>query len=113
MRNKIRNDPATKGKFIAEEDRGDLKIQEGHELLPDYEGVDDLAGFSDRALLVHYRSSLLEKTKQQVQFIRQQFGDLYCVAESCCGNGRLLVALAKECEQLWGYDIASSRIRFA
>lgn len=81
--------------------------------VPNYEGVDDLDEFSDRALLIDYRSSLLDKTKQQIQFIHRQFGDIACVAESCCGNGRLLIALANRCEQVWGYDIANSRVHFA
>jgi len=81
--------------------------------VPDYEGIDSMDGFPNRASLDQYRSGLLDKTTEQVDFIRRQFGRIDCVAESCCGNGRLLVALANDCEKVWGYDIARSRIDFA
>lgn len=84
----------------------------------DYEGVEASENFPSRRELEQYRTLLLRKTAAQVEFIRRKLaarGRKLRVLEFCCGNGRLLVALAQAglLEHGLGIDVAASRIGFA
>ncbi|HVP43791.1 MAG TPA: class I SAM-dependent methyltransferase [Terriglobales bacterium] len=90
----------------------------GHASRCDYEGVEAPANFPSRLELEQYRALLLRKTAAQVEFIRRKLtprGRKLRVLEFCCGNGRLLVALAQAglVEYGLGIDLAASRIGFA
>ena len=80
-----------------------------------YEGIDDPASFADRAALERYRVALLDRSAPQADFVAA-FGDApQRVVELACGNGRLLVELARRglVSNGEGWDIAASRIAFA
>ncbi len=84
----------------------------------DYEGIEAPENFPSRHELEQYRTLLLRKTAAQVEFIRRKLaprGRKLRVLEFCCGNGRLLVALAQAglLEHGLGIDLAASRIAFA
>lgn len=83
-----------------------------------YEGVEAPKNFPSRRELEDYRALLLQKTAEQVHFIRREFcphGRKLRVLEFCCGNGRLLIALAQAglLQHGLGIDVAASRIRFS
>ena len=78
-----------------------------------YEGVESAEGFPDRSSLEQYRENLLAKSALQADFIMSRHAQAQSVFEACCGNGRLLVALARSLERASGFDIAESRIAFA
>lgn len=79
----------------------------------DYEGYE--SWFESPADLERYRAMLLAKTAEQSEFIRQIVGrGMFSAYELCCGNGRLLIDLAK---RGWlthgaGVDSAASRVEF-
>ena len=85
------------------------------ELAAAYEGLEDPAAFADRGALEAYRRSLLERTQPQAEFLAPRLGARSRVLEVGCGNGRLLVALARlGClASGLGLDLAESRIAFA
>jgi len=81
-----------------------------------YEGYESLSSFPDRAALEAYRRLLLKKTELQVEFIARRFAKPGLrVIEFCCGNGRLLTALALRglIEYGIGLEISQSRVAFA
>ena len=85
------------------------------ELYAAYEGLDDLASFADAAQLDRYRSGLLRRSRPQADFLADSIPPRARVLEVACGNGRLLVELAKRglIESALGVDLAHSRIAFA
>ena len=80
-----------------------------------YEGTDDLGSFPDEASLERYRSSLVERTAQHADFLGGRLPEKASVLEVGCGNGRLLIELArrKALVDALGVDLATSRIAFA
>ena len=78
-----------------------------------YEGVEAPANFKDGEALARYRATVLEKSKEQASFIRRHFQNASSLIEACCGNARLLIALADSFDRLEGFDLAASRIAFA
>lgn len=80
-----------------------------------YEGVDDLASFADSAALDAYRRSVLERSVPQADVLLGRIAAPARVLEVACGNGRLLIELARRgaLEEGRGLDIAASRIAFA
>jgi len=85
-------------------------------MIPNYEGVEGLELFSGPAHIDAYRSMLLAKTADQARFIVKLMGEhKFSVLELCCGNGRLLIALAglRMLKYADGIDASSSRIKFA
>lgn len=85
------------------------------ELASAYEGLDDPSSFPDRDSLLRYRNSLLERTGAQADFLMQRIPRAARVLEIGCGNGRLLVELARRgaLQTGLGLDLAASRIEFA
>ena len=81
---------------------------------PDYEGYEDLGGFTAPQLLA-YRQMLLDKTKAQVDFIKKHVPKYGKVLEIGSGNGRLLIAMAERglLEHGAGLDLSQSRVQFA
>jgi SAM-dependent methyltransferase len=81
-----------------------------------YEGYERAQSFPDEQALARYRTLLLRKTREQVEFIQRHVGQRPLrVIEYCCGNGRLLVSLAKSglLEEGVGIEISGSRASFA
>jgi SAM-dependent methyltransferase len=85
------------------------------ELAAAYEGLEDAASFADRATLERYRAGLLDRTAPQAQFVAGYLGARARVLEVACGNGRLLIDLARRgtLAHGLGVDLARSRIAFA
>lgn len=77
-----------------------------------YEGLE--AEFSDRAAEESYRASMLERTREQADLVEPML-QVASVLEIGCGNGRLLVELARRgaVREGTGIDPARSRIQFA
>jgi len=77
-----------------------------------FEGYE--TSFADRDELERYRATVLEKTEHQARFIAARV-DGGAAVEVACGNGRLLVSLAKlgAIDAGLGIDLAESRIEFA
>jgi ubiquinone/menaquinone biosynthesis C-methylase UbiE len=88
---------------------------ESTNLVSAYEGIEDPSSFPDQASLDRYRAALLERTAPQADFLAQHVGAHARVLEIGCGNGRLLIELARrhEIDQALGVDTAASRIAFA
>lgn len=80
-----------------------------------YEGLEDSASFRDPAAVAAYRASLLERSAPQADFLAGWMSGPARVLELACGNGRLLVELARRglVADGEGWDIAASRIAFA
>lgn len=81
-----------------------------------YDGVEDLAEFADRGALDRYRTSLLQRTADQAALLIPRLPQSARALEVGCGNGRLLVALARDGGPVahgHGVDLAASRIGFA
>lgn len=80
-----------------------------------YEGVEDLASFPDDAAMDAYRRSVLERSVPQADFLLERLTPPVRVLEVACGNGRLLMELARRGALVAGrgMDIAASRIAFA
>src|SRR2546423_1382739 len=81
-----------------------------------YEGYEQVANFSTHEDLENYRQLLSKKTERQLGFIARQLPQRRLrVIEFCSGNGRLLMALAREnmLEYGLGVEIAQSRVDFA
>jgi len=78
-----------------------------------YEGIENPDNFSSQQDVDVYRSGALAKSVEHAAFIKDRFPGLSSISDACCGNGRLLISLAKDIERLSGYDIAQSRISFA
>src|SRR3954470_20013556 len=80
-----------------------------------YEGLEDPAAFPDADALERYRAGLLERTAEQADFIAGRLDGPARVVEAACGNGRLLIELARRgaLGEGVGFDIARSRIAFA
>jgi SAM-dependent methyltransferase len=96
------------------------RASERDELKLAYEGLE--AEFSSRAALERYRAAILERSAAQADFICHQLGlggprrRVGCsMLEVACGNGRLLIELARRncIREARGVDIARSRIEFA
>jgi SAM-dependent methyltransferase len=79
-----------------------------------YDGVNDLAAFTDRSQLDAYRDALLEHTVEGPA-IAATLKPGARVYEVGCGSGRLLVDLARRCDlaEGVGIDVATTRIAFA
>lgn len=84
------------------------------EITSAYHGVEALDGF-DTGGLAAYRSELLARSADQVAFLRDRLPKGARALEIACGNGRLLVALAKAGALAHGVgiEIARSRVEFA
>jgi SAM-dependent methyltransferase len=80
-----------------------------------YEGLEDSRSFSDRVSLERYRKALLERTAPQADFLLRHIPGGVDMLEIGCGNGRLLVELARRhaISRGLGVDVARSRIAFA
>lgn len=80
-----------------------------------YQGLERPESFTDSAARDRYRAELLQRSADQVAFLRARLPARCAVVEAACGNGRLLVglALAGGLEAAFGFDIAGSRIDFA
>jgi SAM-dependent methyltransferase len=80
-----------------------------------YEGVEDLSSFSGVAALEAYRRTVLERSVPQAGFLLERVEAPARVLEVACGNGRLLIELARRGALAAGrgLDIAASRIAFA
>jgi len=80
-----------------------------------YEGIDDPSSFPDRASLDRYRTALLTRTVPQVDFLIRRLPEAASLLEIGCGNGRLLIELARRhaIMEALGLDAAASRIEFA
>lgn len=77
-----------------------------------YEGLE--AAFSDQASEDAYRAAMLARSAEQGDFLSARL-DHASVLEAGCGNGRLLIELARRgsLREGLGIDLASSRIQFA
>lgn len=81
-----------------------------------YEGFERAENFPTAEAVADYRRLLLDKTRHEVEFIGRQTGGRPArVFEVACGNGRLLMGLAKAGLLAYGFglDIAQKRIEFA
>jgi ubiquinone/menaquinone biosynthesis C-methylase UbiE len=80
-----------------------------------YAGLEDPASFPTGASLHRYRQALLARTASQAEFIIDQLPADARVLEIGCGNGRLLIELARRdgISEGLGLDVAASRIDFA
>jgi SAM-dependent methyltransferase len=80
-----------------------------------YAGLEDSASFPNRGALERYRATLLERSREQADFLARRLRTPARALEFACGNGRLLVALATRgiVDSGVGTDIATSRIDFA
>jgi SAM-dependent methyltransferase len=85
------------------------------ELAAAYEGLEDRRSFPNREALEAYRKGLLDRTSIQAAFLAPRLGEQARVLEIGCGNGRLLVSLARRgsLERGLGIDLAESRVAFA
>jgi len=85
------------------------------ELTSAYEGFEELSSFVDRQSLEKYREVALENTQQQADFLGERLPDRAMLLELGCGNGRLLVELARRRRIAGGLgvDLSRSRIAFA
>lgn len=77
-----------------------------------YEGLEAPESFPDRAALERYREALLANSRPQADLLAAAGPR---VLEIGCGNGRLLVELARRgtVQQALGVDVSASRIAFA
>jgi SAM-dependent methyltransferase len=80
-----------------------------------YEGVEDLSSFPGPAAMQAYRRTVLERSVAQADFLLERVDTPARVLEVACGNGRLLIELARRGTLAAGrgLDIAASRIAFA
>jgi len=78
-----------------------------------YEGVEAPDNFPNQEAEDTYRKAVLDKSLQQLAFIREHFPQAQDLIEACCGNGRLLMALAQHVRVAKGFDLSNSRINFA
>lgn len=80
-----------------------------------YSGVEEASSFADRDALERYRASLLERSAEQAAFLARRVPPGARALELACGNGRLLIELARTgvVARGTGTDIAGSRIAFA
>jgi SAM-dependent methyltransferase len=78
-----------------------------------YEGVE--ASFPDAAAVERYRASMLERSAPQADLLAPLLPEDASIVEVGCGNGRLLIELARRQRvgRALGLDIARSRIAFA
>ncbi|MEA2143171.1 MAG: hypothetical protein QOI64_1601 [Solirubrobacteraceae bacterium] len=79
-----------------------------------YQGVEDLDRFTPEELSA-YREGLLDRTAHQVAFLEARMQRRSRALEVACGNGRLLLGLARSgtIAEGVGTDVAESRIDFA
>ena len=80
-----------------------------------YAGLEDPASFPDRDTVERYRASLLDRSREQAAFLASRVSVPVRALELACGNGRLLIELARRgiIADGEGTDIAGSRIAFA
>jgi SAM-dependent methyltransferase len=80
-----------------------------------YQGLEDPRSFPDEASLERYRAALISRTRPQADFLAERLPPVARILEIACGNGRLLIELARRgaVETGIGLDLASSRIAFA
>jgi SAM-dependent methyltransferase len=80
-----------------------------------YEGLERLDSFPGADALAAHRAALLERNAHQADFLVALLGDAPRVLEIGCGNGRLLIDLARRGRLATGLgvDLARSRIAFA
>ena len=80
-----------------------------------YEGLEDATAFPDAASVDSYRRLLLERTAMQADFLMRRIPAHARLLEVACGNGRLLIELARRhaIGAGLGFDLARSRIAFA
>jgi SAM-dependent methyltransferase len=85
------------------------------ELLSAYEGLEAPESFPDPVALERYRTGLLARSRPQADFLVKHVQDKPHVLEIGCGNGRLLIELARRnaIGTGLGLDIARSRVDFA
>jgi ubiquinone/menaquinone biosynthesis C-methylase UbiE len=89
-------------------------MTEFRELLAAYEGLESSSSFEGDGARADYREAMIERSRPQADFI-ERFAAPGRVLEVGCGNGRLLVELARRgsLPTALGVDIAHSRIEFA
>jgi SAM-dependent methyltransferase len=80
-----------------------------------YEGMEDASSFADQAAVADYREGLIDRNRAQAEFIAAMLPDGARLFEVGCGNGRLLIDLARrgKAGHGVGLDLARSRIEFA
>jgi SAM-dependent methyltransferase len=80
-----------------------------------YEGVESTESFADAQALERYRASLLERSREPADFLLARLPSPAAVLEVACGNGRLLIEMARRggLSEGSGNDLARSRIDFA
>jgi SAM-dependent methyltransferase len=91
------------------------RLSKSSELAAAYEGLEDPRSFPDASSLDRYRAGLLSRTGPQADFLAERIRPEARVLEIGCGNGRLLIELARRgaVEAGIGLDLAASRIEFA
>jgi SAM-dependent methyltransferase len=85
------------------------------ELARAYEGLETPERFAGPAAIAEYRLAVLERNAPQTEFVVQRLPAEAAVLEVGCGNGRLLIDLARRgrCARGLGVDLARSRVAFA
>lgn len=85
------------------------------ELAEAYEGLEGPHSFPDRASLDRYRDAVLQRSEPQAEFLMRHLPPSARVVEVGCGNGRLLLELARRnaIARSLGVDLAASRVAFA
>jgi hypothetical protein len=80
-----------------------------------YEGVESLSLFTSAQQIQQYREMLLQKSTEQIAYMRKFVPPPYGLLEIGTGNGRIPIALALEglIDYSLGIDISKSRIEFA
>jgi SAM-dependent methyltransferase len=80
-----------------------------------YAGLEGAASFRDPDAIERYRASLLRRSTGQAAFLSRRLRPPARALELACGNGRLLIELARRgvLGSATGTDIAASRIAFA
>lgn len=85
------------------------------ELASAYDGFEAPERFESLGALDAYRAELLDRSSHQADFLQRFLPEPGRVLEAACGNGRLLVELARRgaLDNGLGVDLAESRIEFA
>src|SRR5204863_8384742 len=80
-----------------------------------YAGLERPESFRDPDAIERYRASLLRRSTGQADFLSRRLRPPARALELACGNGRLIMELARRgaLSSATGTDIAASRIAFA
>jgi 2-polyprenyl-3-methyl-5-hydroxy-6-metoxy-1,4-benzoquinol methylase len=89
--------------------------KKGEDLASAYEGLEDASSFPDAASVERYRHLLVARTAIQADFLIRRIPAPARLLEVACGNGRLLIEMARRraIASGLGLDVARSRIAFA